>query len=103
MIRVSRLSYGPEGRNSGVEFDPQACRPVEAAIPWEQSGPLFFILLRRAHRIREAKKREPLAGLVSGTVEVDETYVGGKPRKEAGAPKGKHGRASKETPVVALV
>jgi transposase-like protein len=56
-----------------------------------------------AHRIREAMKREPLAGLLRGTVEVDETYVGGKPRPEAGAPKPKRGRGTKKTPVVALV
>jgi transposase-like protein len=55
------------------------------------------------HRIREAKKREPVAGLLSGTVEVDETYVGGKPRKEAGAPEAKRGRGTKKVPVVALV
>ena len=30
--------------------------------------------------------KEPMAGLLSGTVQVDETYVGGKPRK------GRHGR-----------
>jgi transposase-like protein len=56
-----------------------------------------------AHRIREAMKREPLVGLLHGTVEVDETYVGGKPRPEAGAPKAKRGRGTKKTPVVALV
>jgi transposase-like protein len=56
-----------------------------------------------AHRIRHAMSREPLAGLLRGTVEVDETYVGGKPRPEAGAPKAKRGRGTKKTPVVALV
>ena len=55
------------------------------------------------HRIREAKKREPLAGLLKGTIEVDETYVGGKPRPEAGAQPAKRGRGTKKTPVVALV
>jgi transposase-like protein len=34
-----------------------------------------------AHRIRKAMERQPLAGLLTGTVEADETYVGGKPRK----------------------
>ena len=34
---------------------------------------------------------------------VDETYVGGKPRPEAGAPKAKRGRGTKKIPVVALV
>jgi transposase-like protein len=56
-----------------------------------------------AHRIRHAMSKEPLAGLLRGTVEVDETYVGGKPRPEAGAPNAKRGRGTKKTPVVALV
>ena len=34
------------------------------------------------HRIREAMKREPLAGLLSGTVTADETWVGGKPKNK---------------------
>jgi transposase-like protein len=37
-----------------------------------------------AHRIRHAMSREPLASLLKGTVEVDETYVGGKPRPGGG-------------------
>lgn len=50
-----------------------------------------------AHRIRYAMSQEPLRGLLRGTVEVDETYVGGKAH-------GKRGRgAAKKTPVVALV
>lgn len=55
------------------------------------------------HRIRHAMSKEPLAGLLRGMVEVDETYVGGKPRPEAGSPKAKRGRGTKKTPVVALV
>jgi len=62
------------------------------------------------HRIRHAMSQEPLAGLLGaggGTVEVDETYVGGKPRHRQGlAPGPKHsrrGRGTKKTPVVALV
>lgn len=31
------------------------------------------------HRIREATKREPLAGLWRGAVQADETWIGGKP------------------------
>jgi transposase-like protein len=53
-----------------------------------------------AHRIRHAMSKEPLASLLKGTVEADETYVGGKPRPEAGAPKSKPGRGTKKTPVV---
>jgi transposase-like protein len=51
-----------------------------------------------AHRIRFAMREEPLASSLKGTVEVDETYIGGK------APGGKRGRgAGKKTIVVALV
>lgn len=31
-------------------------------------------------RIREAMKRNPMAGLLSGTIQADETYIGGKPK-----------------------
>jgi transposase-like protein len=56
------------------------------------------------HRIRHAMSQEPLAGLLGaggGIVEVDETYIGGKPRKGTGPHK--QGRGTKKTPVVALV
>jgi len=56
-----------------------------------------------AHRIRHAMSKEPLAGLLSGTVEVDETYIGGKPRQKHGLPKPKKGRGTKKVAVVALV
>ena len=51
-----------------------------------------------AHRIRTAMDENPLAELLSGTVEVDETYVGGKNKKDS-----KRGRGTKKTPVVALI
>jgi transposase-like protein len=57
------------------------------------------------HRIRHAMGKEPLKGLLlgagGGDVAVDETYVGGKPRKFTG----RHiqGRGTKKTPVVALI
>src|SRR5207253_6641570 len=55
-----------------------------------------------AMRIRHAMSKEPLAGLLKGTIEVDETYVGGKPRSGSDE-KAKRGRGTKKTPVVALV
>lgn len=44
-----------------------------------------------AHRIRAAIKEEPMASMLKGDVEVDETYVGGKSRKrvDGGARKGR--------------
>jgi transposase-like protein len=57
-----------------------------------------------AHRVRHAMTLEPMATMFSemldGTVEIDETYVGGKPR---GRGDNKRGRGTKKTPVVALV
>ena len=52
-----------------------------------------------AHRIRYAMAQEPLSSKLSGTVEVDETYVGGKEKGRRGRP----GLDSKKTPVVAMV
>ena len=61
------------------------------------------------HRVRHAMRQEPLKGLLEGTVFVDETYVGGKPRKffknkrpRSNAPL-KVGRGTKKIPVMALV
>lgn len=55
-----------------------------------------------SHRLRHAMRQEPLMGLLSGVVEVDETYVGGRRRGN-----GRRGRPSptdpQKTPVVALV
>jgi transposase-like protein len=58
------------------------------------------------HRIRFALRDPEFAdklGEGGGTVEADETYVGGKPRKQAGNPPLKRGRGTKKVPVVALV
>jgi transposase-like protein len=56
------------------------------------------------HRIREAMRREPIAGLLSGRVVADETWYGGKPSNRKGhdsrgKPKGQHDR----TPIMSLV
>ena len=52
-----------------------------------------------AHRIREAMKCEPVAGLLKDSVQVDETFVGGKPRT---ARRGKQGLTTKK-PVIVMV
>jgi transposase-like protein len=54
------------------------------------------------HRIRLAMRSDFLTSKLSGTVEVDETYVGGKPRQGDGK-EHKRGRGTSKTPVLALV
>ena len=55
------------------------------------------------HRLREAMKREPLAGLLGPTVAADETWVGGSPKnRHRQGKKGKQGQTDK-TPVFALI
>jgi transposase-like protein len=53
------------------------------------------------HRLRYAMKAGPLSELLTGTVEVDETYVGA--RFKRGTKRGRPGPDSHKTPVVALV
>ncbi len=61
-----------------------------------------------AHRIRLAMKEDPLASKLDGVVQVDEGYIGGKPRKGKRDQSGdlivnKRGKGTKKVPVVALV
>jgi transposase-like protein len=64
------------------------------------------------HRIREAMKREPLVGLLRGTVIADETWIGGKPsnmhadKREVRTNPERNGRVNPHTdkqPVMAIV
>ena len=57
-----------------------------------------------AHRIREAMKREPMAGLLSGRVIADETWYGGLARNRHGHdPSKRMPGESDKTPIVSLV
>lgn len=53
------------------------------------------------HRIREAMKLEPMAGMLKGEIEADETYFG--PKKARYPRKGKMGPWLSKKPVMALV
>ncbi|MCA1702847.1 MAG: IS1595 family transposase [Actinobacteria bacterium] len=62
------------------------------------------------HRLRESMKRDPLAGLLAGTIVADETYIGGKPknrhqqgRVRPGTSKGYAGTPKDKTPVLSLI
>jgi len=55
------------------------------------------------HRIREAMKREPMAGLLTGAVIVDETYIGGKPRNMHAKQRAALGHMEHKTAVISLV
>jgi transposase-like protein len=52
------------------------------------------------HRIREAMKMEPLAGMLKGEIEADETYVGARKRRYPNAAEGKN---TTKKPVALLV
>lgn len=78
------------------------------------SGLSYKSALFLAHRVRYAMEDEIPAAL-TGTIEVDETYVGGRPRKISraereraaaegrGIPRNKRGRGTKKVPVVVMV
>ena len=55
-----------------------------------------------AHRIREAMRCEPVAGMLKGEVQADESYFGGKPRPGDGKIH-LRGRGTSKTPVLILV
>ena len=59
-----------------------------------------------AHRIRLSMNEESVQKALKGTVEVDETYVSGKPRKDNGGSEPKHnkrGRGTERAPVMVFV
>lgn len=60
---------------------------------------------RLAMKIRDAMSQVEQRNLLTGIVEADETYIGGKPRKDnsTGSGGNKRGRGTKKTPVVGLV
>lgn len=53
------------------------------------------------HRIREAMKKEPMAGMLKGEIEVDEKYVGARKPRYKGT--SNRGRGTKKAPVMVLV
>src|SRR5271157_1954062 len=59
---------------------------------------------RIAMKIRQAMTQRVHRELLTGIVEMDETYVGGKPRRGGGdGTPNKRGRGTKKTPVVGMV
>ena len=65
---------------------------------------------RMGMQIRKAMAEREQRDLLSGVVEMDETYIGGKPRKgnigssgQSGGNKSQRGRGTKKTPVVGMI
>ena len=58
---------------------------------------------RIAMQIRKAMTQAEHRNLLMGLIEMDETYIGGKPRKGSGGPPAKRGRGTKKTPVVGAI
>jgi transposase-like protein len=54
-------------------------------------------------QIRKAMREQEQRNLLTGLVEMDEAYIGGKPRKNAPGDKSKRGRGTKKTPVVGMI
>jgi transposase-like protein len=76
-----------------------AAREIERKYGVDMKTAWFML-----HRIREAMRREPLAGLLSGRITADETWVGGKPSNRHGHKRGQGGQGQTDkTPVMALV
>lgn len=69
-------------------------------------GVTYKTAWRMLQQIRIAMGNTGMKTLFEGCVEMDETYVGGKPRRTnyaADMPKAKRGRGTKKTPVVGIV
>ncbi len=58
---------------------------------------------RIAMKIREAMAEQEQRNLLTGLVESDETYIGGKPRKEYPGHQHLRGRGTSKTPVVGMI
>jgi transposase-like protein len=56
------------------------------------------------HRLREAMKRDPLVGMLSGTIVSDETWIGGNPKNLHAKKRGvKRQGSTEKTPVLSMV
>jgi transposase-like protein len=78
-----------------------AAREIERKYDLTAKSAWFML-----HRIREAMKREPLAGMLRGTIVADETYIGGSDRNRHKSKRDKtiRGRSTKKkTAVLSLV
>jgi transposase-like protein len=78
-----------------------AAREIQRKYDLTEKSAWFML-----HRIREAMKREPMAGLLAGRVVADETWIGGKPKNRHGHDPKKNMMglyAGNKQPVMALI
>lgn len=80
---------------------------VSAKELQRQLGVTYKCAWRIGHQLRELMSARDKAGPLTGKVETDETYFGGKPRKgntgSKGKSTGRRGRGTKKTPVVGML
>jgi transposase-like protein len=77
-----------------------AAREIERKYDVTAKSAWFMV-----HRIREAMKREPMAGLLSGTIVADETWIGGTPKNRHASKRQPFapGQITDKTPVLSLI
>lgn len=76
---------------------------VSALQVKRQTGLSYKSALFMMHRIRRAMRGTGIKTALPGTVEVDETYVGGKPRYKGPHNMSKRGRGTSKAPILAAV
>lgn len=85
-----------------------AKKGISAMQLQREIGVTYKCAWRILHQIRKAMAEENPDGFYEAMIEIDETYVGGKPRKgnnknDNDFPKSKPGRGTSKTPVIGIV
>jgi transposase-like protein len=85
-----------------------AKKGISAKQLQREIGVTYKTAWRILHQIRKAMAEENPQGFYEAIIEIDETYVGGKPRKgnnkdDDNLPKNKPGRGTNKTPVIGIV
>ena len=85
-----------------------AKKGISAKQLQREIGVTYKCAWRILHQIRKAMAEENPNGFYEAMIEIDETYIGGKPRKSGNKndddlPKNKPGRGTNKTPVIGII